>query len=326
MRPLWLVLAVLVGAAPLFAQSSIGPGRTPVIQGEITLPNGNPAPLIYLQLEPENGGGMIQSATTDSAGFYIFNQVGVGNNYTIVINIQGFEPINKLVMVTDWLTVENFTLVPIPRPGEPNAGSSVPVQAVKIPPEAWQAYLQAVRQIDKGDDAGAVSNLHKAIHAYPKFAAAYRKLGAVDANLGKFADAAVAIRQAFKLEKNSDSYAYLGYLYLQEKQTKKARAAFLESIRLSQNDWLAQLELGRMLYDQKDYQGAYPHLSLARKLRPELRSTHLLFYDDLIQLNRKQEALDELNSFLKRFPKAPEAPQMQKMKVALEASLAHQPH
>lgn len=326
MRPLGLVLAVLLGAAPLFAQSGVGPGSRPVIQGEVTLPNGNPASEVYIQLEPENGGGLIASAITDSAGFFVFPQVVVGNNYTIVISVQGFEPINKLVMVTDMLTVEDFTLVPIPAPQEPNAGASVPVQAVKIPPAAWQAYLQAARQIDQGDDAGAAINLQKAIHAFPKFAAAYRKLSAVDANQGKFADAAVAIQQAMRLGKNGENYAYLGYLYMQEKQTKKAKDAFAQSIRMSPKDWLAQMELGRLLYTEKDYKGAYPHLELARTLRPDLRTAHLLLYDDLIRLNKKQEALDEVNDFLKRFPKAPEAAQMQKMKTALETSLAHPAH
>jgi tetratricopeptide (TPR) repeat protein len=319
-------LAILFGAAPLFAQAGIGPGNRPLIQGEVTLPSGNPAPEVYIQLEPENGGGMIASAITDSAGFYVFPQVGEGDNYTIVINVQGFEPINKLVMVTDMLTVENFTLVPIPARREPNAGASVPVQALKIPPAAWQAYVKAARQIDQGDDAGAAVNLQKAIHLFPKFTAAYRKLSAVDANQGKFADAAVAIQQAMSLEKNGETYAYLGYLYMQEKEPKKAKDAFVHSIRMSPNDWLAQMELGRLLYNDKDYKGAYPHLELARKLRPDLRTAHLLLYDDLIRLNKQQEALDEVTSFLKRFPKAPEAPQMQKMKAALEASLAHPAH
>ena len=323
MRPLWFALAVLLGAAPLFAQAGIGPGNRPVIQGEVTLPSGNPAPEVYIQLEPENGGGLIASAVTDSAGFYVFPQVGVGNNYTMVIDVQGFEPINKLVMVTDMLTVENFTLVPIPARSEPNEGASVPVQAVKIPPSAWQAYLKAARQIDQGDDAGAAVNLRKALKAFPKFTAAYRKLSAVDANQDKFADAAVAIQQAMKLEKNGENYAYLGYLYMQEKQTKKAKQTFARSIRMSPKDWLAQMELGRLLYNEKDYKGAYPHLEVARTLRPDLRTAHLLLYDDLIRLNKKQEALDEVNDFLKRFPKAPEAPQMQKMKAALESSLAH---
>ena len=259
MRPIGLTLAVLFCATSLFGQLRPNPGRAAMIQGEILLPNGNPAPFVYLTLEPENGGGLIQSASTDSAGFYAIAGVAVGANYSMVIQVQGFQPINRLVMVTSYMTVEDFTLEPLPAGAEPHKGAVVSIQHLQIPSKALAQYVEGVREMDAGNNQAAEASFREAIRIYPQFAACFRHLGAVDANLGRFPEAHRNIDRAVKLDKaNSENYAYLGYVYMQQKQLDQAEQAFRKSIQISKSDWLAQLELVRIEYDRKDYQGAYP--------------------------------------------------------------------
>jgi tetratricopeptide (TPR) repeat protein len=318
-----LASAFLFGSAPLFGQGSPYPSESPMIQGEVQLPNGNPAPFVLLVLEPENGGGFLGSATTDSAGFYTFSKIIVGANYTIVVNVEGFRPVHRLVMVTGYSTTENFTLEPVPGNGEPDEGSVVPLKELKVPPQALAEYRKGVAEMNAGQNAEAVFRFREAIRIYPQYAAGYRRLGAAYANLGRFSDADRAIQHALRLDrKSSESYAYLGYVYEKEKRTAEAEAAFLKSIGIAENDWFAQLELGRLLYNRKDYQSAYPHLELARKLRPQAASTHLLLYNDLIRLNKSKEALAELDDFVARFPKSKEAAEMRKVRPALAAAAA----
>ena len=326
-RPAMLLFAGMLGAAPLLGQGRPFPSQSPMIQGDVRLPNGNPAPFILLTLEPENGGGFLESATTDSAGFYSFSNILVGTNYTIVVNANGFQSIHRLVMVTAYMTQEDFTLEPASSGGEPNEGAVVSVGNLKIPPRALEQFRKGVGQMYAGDNAAAEASFREAIRIYPSYAASYRRLSAAYANLGRFPEADTAIQHALRLDRKShQSYAYLGYVYEKENQIGKAEMAFQESIRISNEDWFAHLELGRIFYNQKNYQGAYPHLVLARKMHPQLRSIHLLLYNDMVRLNKLEEALDEVDRFLARFPSDPEAPRMRKVRAALETKLSEQQH
>jgi tetratricopeptide (TPR) repeat protein len=324
-RPAALILAVLFSSVALNAQVRATPGQSAMIEGEVHFANGNPARFSYLSLLSENGGGMVQSATTDSAGYYAFSGVSVGTNYTISIQMQGYERVQRFVMVTGYMTEENFTLVPVGAGAEPHMGAVVSVQHLEIPPKALAQYVEGVRLMDAGNNKAAEARFREAVRIYPDYAASFRRLGAVEANLGRFPDAHKDIERALGIEKNTSlNYAYLGYVCMKEQQLDKAEQAFRKSIGISNNDWLAQLELGRIEYNRKDYQGAYPHLALAHQIHPELRSVHLLLYDDLIRLNKRQEALDELDHFLKLFPKSPEAPRLRKVRATLEAAISRQ--
>lgn len=335
-KPFLIVLMVWFGAAALFglgipcsaqSQQQQGPGERPTIEGEVRLPNGNPVPFVYLRLEPEGMGGIIQTASTDSAGYYSFVGYFVGANFNIVINVQGFQPIRRLVMITSPVTEENFTLVPLPPVAEAKKGALVSVRHLQIPPKALARYHKGIVQMDQGKYKQAEANFRKAVQIYPKFAAGYRRLSAVYARQGRFSQANQAINRARALDKNSaENYAYLGYVFLQEKQDHKAELAFKESIRINQNDWFAQLELGRLRYDQHDYKDAYPHLLVAHRVHPQLLSVHLLLYDDLIRLNDREKALAELNETLTLFPKCSQAPELRKMRAALEVSLSQPQH
>jgi tetratricopeptide (TPR) repeat protein len=325
MRQAPLILALLFCATSLDGQIRPNPGQSAMIEGEVHFSGGKPAPFTYLTLQPENGGGTIQSATTDSAGYYAFAGVSVGSNYTIAIQLQGYQSISRLVMVTGYMTEENFTLEPVRQGAEPRLGAVVSVQHLKIPTKALEQYLLGVRLMDEGKNADAEGRFRDAIRIYPNYAASFRRLCAVEANLGRYPEAHQEIEHAIGIEKdNPENFAYLGYVYRKEGQLVKAEQAFRESIGISRNDWLSQLELGRLEYDRKDYQRAYSHLALAHQLHPQLRSVHLLLYDDLIRLNRRKEALAELDHFLQLFPKAPEAAQLRKVRAALGDAVSRQ--
>lgn len=332
----WLVLVLLVlsGATSLLAQAnplsaetnSNGPGNIPTIEGEVRLPNGTPVPFIYLRLDPENVGGMIQSTTTDSAGYYAFKGYFVGGNFTIDIDVQGFVPVHRLVMVTAPTTEENFTLEPLPAKHSSRYGPLVSVKQLEISPKARAEYRSGLQSMNAGKYTKAEAAFQKATRLAPHFAAAYRQLSAAYASQHRFPEARLAIDHAFVLEKRSaENFAFLGYVYMEEKKDTEAARALKHSLRISKTDWFAQLELGRLRYNQHRYQDAYMHLLLARKLDPQALSAHLLLYDDLIQLHKRREALSELTRILVRFPLYPRAAQLRKTRAALAASLAPRP-
>jgi tetratricopeptide (TPR) repeat protein len=329
-RLLVLVLLVLSAATTLLAQSNpyditaqSDPSGLPTIEGEVQLPNGSPVPFIYLRLDPENFGGMIQSASTDSAGYYLFNGHFAGHNYYIDINVHGFEPIHRLVMVTSPDTEENFTLVPLPAASPSHEQPTVSVKELEISSKALAQYRRGLQHMNAGRYAKAEAAFHKAARLDSHFVEAFRQLSVVYAKLHLFSRARLAIEHAFLLKKHSArNFAYLGYLYMEEKHDGRAERAFQQCLGISKTDWFAHLELGRLRYNEHRYKDAYIHLLEARQLHPQIRSVHLLLYDDLIQLRKPRQALAVLTQFLARFPNCPQAAQLRKTRAALAASLA----
>lgn len=323
-RSVVFLAIVLFCATGLLAQNN--PYTNGAIQGEVDLPNGQPVPNVYLKLEPQNTGGLIQTATTDSAGHFAFagQGIGAGGNYEISINMQGFEPVNKLVMLTGPTTYVSITLVPKPSK-RGNVGAVVPAVRTAIPSRAAAQFQEGLRNLDQGKTSQAERAFKKAIKIDPQYAASYLRLSSIYADQHRFPEAKKAIDQAIRIEKpSSASYGYLGYLYMIEKQPEKARKSFQKSLSMEPKNWFAQLELGRLRYGHKDYEAAYPHFLEARKLHPQIASVHLMLYDDLIHLDKYKAALAELDAFVARFPKNPQAAKMRKVRPALAAAAAKQ--
>ena len=321
-RLIVLVFAILASAIILFAQNN--PNAVGGIEGEVHLPNGQPVPGVYLQLQPEGIGGLIQSASTDSDGHFTFGSLGAGANYMVILRVPGFLPVQKLVMVTGPETWVEITLFPA-RTTKPAPGGIVSVHEAAIPPAALAEYNKGLNSLDAGKTSDAEKAFRKAIAIYPQYSDSYLRLSAIYADQNQFSQAKKAIAEATKIQKDSPSaFAYLGYLYMKENQPQKAQQSFEKSIQMQPNDWFAQLELGRLLYSQKDYAGALPHFEQARKLDPGMASVHLMLYDDLIRLNRFKEALAELDDFVARFPKNPQTAAMKKVRPALAAAAAKQ--
>lgn len=324
-RFLVAVLFVLLAATVGRAQAAATPGESPTIQGDVSLPNGNPAVNIRLELEAESAGGDNMYATTDSAGFYAFQGpgLGVGNNYILHCDVQGYESIRRLVMVTSLVTQENFVLVAVAASNPAESGGIVSVQQLKVPPKARAVFQKGILQMEHQQPAEAEAAFRKAIGLYPKFAAAYMCLGAVLADQRKFPEADEAIHQAVELDgKSSNTYAYLGYIYVRENHPKLARAAFRRSIGISSDNWFAQLEMGRLLYQEGDYKVALPYLTAAHQLHSQNPPVHLMLYNDLMQLNRKAQALAELDEIIARFPNTRLATRLRKLRPALAAAAA----
>jgi tetratricopeptide (TPR) repeat protein len=331
-RMVALFAAFLFSAAPLFAQGNpypklpTGGEGAATIQGQVSLPGGKPAKNVYLRLEAQGRGGLIQSASTDSSGSFSFGNVALGANYRITGTLQGYRPIDQLVMVTSQMSYVSITLTAAPGKAPP-AGGTVSAENVNVPPKALEEFNRGVLAADNGKKKDAEDAFRKAVQIYPKYAASYMRLSSIYADEGRFPDAHKAIGKALELQKDtSTGYAYLGYVYLREKQADKAEQAFQKSLAISKDDWFAHLELGRLRYDQGRYADAYPHLERAHQLHPQLRSVHLLLYDDLIRLQKNKEALAELDDIVRLFPGSPETAKMKKVRPALAAAVAKQQH
>ncbi len=285
------------------------------VQGQVRLPNGKPGANLTVTLENAYGAALKQ-ATTDPTGYFYFLDLPDGDNYyEIEVDAQGYARYVDSVVSCDMAPRTLFiTLTPATMGGA--------AKDPTVPKEALSQYAKGVSAMNAGQAAKATTYFQKAVGICPFYVDSYLRLSATEADQHHFDAAQKMIDRAMHLKKNSSRvYAYLGYLRMQEGKPHEAKKQFNRAIRLRFSDWLAQLEMGRILLGEKNAKGAYSYLSAARKLRPDLPSAHLLYYDDLILLGRNQEALNELNSFLSHFPKNPQAPKLRKVRTALQASL-----
>jgi tetratricopeptide (TPR) repeat protein len=326
----YLLLFALFATAPLLRAQSDMPGPLPdvpaqamdqgisTVQGQVHFSNGKPADSVTVSLVSLDD-GTVRRTRTDSSGFYEFLNLKTGDyQYEVVVQQQGFMPVRERVISCDMAPVSLFvTLIPFRGGAEGEAAAAQP----KIPKNAQAEYQKGLSAMNGGETEKAATHFSKAVGICPFYFDSYLKLAAAEADEHQFAEAQKMIDRALRLNKNSSSaYAYLGYLRMREGKTPEAKKQFQHAIELRTSDWFAQLELGRILLTEKQPQEAYLPLVTAHQLHPQLTSVHLLFYDDLIMLDKKQEALAELNDILARFPHSPEAARLRKVRGALEAA------
>lgn len=296
------------------------------VSGEVHYENGDPAGMIPVRLDTATG-AMAASVSTDDSGSFTFRNLPFGS-YEVVIAQPGYHPLRVAV------AGQNFpvgglmlTLVPYKpsvSPAQPT-GPTISVDQLRVPEKAHQELVRGQKSLEGGKSADAVVHLQKAVTIDPQYAWAFMLLAAAYADQGVFSRADSAIHQALQLDPdNAHGYAYLGYVYDKEGHSAQARQAFERSIHLLDEDWYAHLELARLLLREHEPAAAYPHLLRAHQLHPQLASVHLLLYDDLILLGKKQEALAELDDYLARFPNSPETPKIRQMRVSLAQSLGSQ--
>lgn len=330
MPRLFLIFLLLSSVPVLQAQAdfpvpipeSSVPGEigTSTVQGQVHFTNGNPASGVVVRLVSLDY-GWTKTTKTDPSGYYAFLNLKTGDyRYNVVIQEKGYAPVRELVISCDMAPVSLYvTLIPLLR-GTPG-GQGATVGGRKVPPKAQAEYRKGLSAMGDGKTAEAAEHFTRAVGICPFYIDSYLKLAATETDRGQFDQAQKMIDRALKIDgRSSLAYAYLGYLRMKQGKEGEAQKQFLHAIRLNASDWIAQLGLGRLLLSQKRAGEALPHLVLAHQLHPGLAAVHLLLYNDLILLDKKSAALAELNDFLERFPKAPEAARLRQVRGPLQAA------
>src|SRR5712691_11694726 len=332
----WIFLALTLLPATLFGQVQvlgriIGQART--ARGEF--------PPRQIMVELRLHGGVVESVYTDNEGRFGFSNLHA-NGYRIVMNDEEYYPVDERADVTPDVMPYTRVLITLrPREEKQNAD---PVGARA---SGGNPYLVDLADYDK---------------RFPKKALKEYKRGLDAERQGKHDEAVADYLSALKISPDYyPAHNNLGSLYLGKADFKSAEAQFQEVIRLDQNDAQAYFNLGNVLmltgrypeseralssglqrqpdsafgsFLQGSLYGRTGKLSEAEKsLRASLQldakmwQAHLQLVNLYLQQNRRQNAISELQAFLKAFPSVPAAPKANELlyKLQNENKPAHPP-
>lgn len=295
--------------------------RTAWVRGTVFSPGGQPLSGINVRIRSLTT-GLVLTGYTDDAGKFSFSNLPFGN-YSVRIEAPGYQTEQRFLRIGAVPVFDlSFRLKPKAGKALSSGPYTVSVHQLRIPEKAREEFRKGYEDYSAGRIEKAVKHWKRSIEVYPEFAESYMQLSRVYADRGDFPRALEAAQRAVALDnQNADGFSYLGYVHLRKQDYAEAKEAFLEAVRLSNSKWLPHFWLGWLLLKEKNAPDAFPHLVLARQLRPQLPEVHILYFNDLLQLGRLKEALAELDDFLARFPESSMAGKVRAKREEIKKSL-----
>ncbi len=148
-------------------------------------------------------------------------------------------------------------------------------QAIRYQPSWFPLahYNLAGLYLRQGDLNAAMAQCDAAIKAEPKFARAYLRKGTILAQQKRFREAVVEFERSLRIEPEmAMAHNNLGLAYQALGMLKEAREAFQKAIDLDTDDLAvayAHNNLGNLLRQQGDYEGAMKQYLLALRRKPD---------------------------------------------------------
>jgi tetratricopeptide (TPR) repeat protein len=302
---------LLAACAASFAQGGVGSSRglpgtndgIHTIKGRVYFPPGATGDR-HLRVTLKSADSTDETTTTDEDGAFAFNRLRAGN-YTVVV--EGGKEFDNAIepaaidRASPGSRMVNLTISLRPK-GTAEAYS-------KIPKAARDLYSKGMEAAAKGDSKKAVEHLSGAVSAYPEFAQALSELGVQYLKLGQPDKAAESLQAALKLTPN-DAGARLnyGFALLNQKKFEEAEAQLREVLKTNDAMPTAHMYLGITLMNQKKMDDAEAELLRAvASNSAEVASAHRYLGGIYWGKREYKRAADELETYLKLSPKAPDA-------------------
>jgi Flp pilus assembly protein TadD len=323
----------LSSAAPGLGDTATGYGGRHSISGVVLAPDGRPInSKVVVRLTTDARGDVV--GTTDSEGRFGFTRINNGN-YTLVVEenpdhggaiaivqveIPRQTPPQNFV-VNLRLSPKKGTAGPASKPAVVDAG------AAAVPKNATALYDKAVELVKAGDHAGAIALLEKAIAEYHDFLAALDELGVQYLATGDLEKADGTLATALKL-KPDDFEALMdrGITLMRLNRLGDAEPLLEQATKVNTTSALAFYYLGRAQFGMKATGAAEASLKAAIGLGgDQVKEAHRTLAKIYLGKNDYSKAADELETYLKLEPSAPDADQLRKTVDQLRAAAQQAP-
>jgi Flp pilus assembly protein TadD len=320
------VLLFLLLIAPISARAqsggkfdSVGTGGAHTIQGHVYLPTKPQAGMtIIVKLDSTNAPSL--SVVADQNGTFTFGSLEPGS-YDLTVDAG-----NDFEIFSEKITIDRIRdsgprtfRVPVylrlkTRTSIVAADKTVDALLASVPKPALKRYHKAKELAQAGDNRAAIEELKGAISLHAEFAYAYNELGVQYMKLGQLDQAIEALRQAVKLAPAAFSPRLnYGIALLNKKEFSRAEAELRLALKKNASAPTAHLYLGIALISLRNHDEAEKELQLAvSQGGDEMSLAH--YYLGGIYWGRREykRAADELETYLRLAPQAPDAERVRK--------------
>ena len=310
---------LLVSLTSSFAQG-VGAGRDladsggqHVLTGRIYFPT-QPAGDIRIKVRLESTSAPSISTSSNADGVFRFGGLNTGY-YTVIVDAgEQYEVFREQIVIERGNTYSPRT-VQIPvylRPKGSSAGAAPGVTSAAlagVPKPAVELYEKALQSSQKNDTKKAIEHLNKAIEYHPQFALALNELGVQYLKLAQPDKAAEALQSAVKImpDEFSPRLNY-GIALLNQKKFTEAEEQLRFALKKNDKAATAHMYLGIVLMSQQKLDDAEKELLLAvNSNSSEVNMAHRYLGGVYWGKRDYKRAADELETYLKLFPKAPDA-------------------
>jgi tetratricopeptide (TPR) repeat protein len=303
------VLALLSGAS---AQLS-GSGN-PRIRVQYENDDRN-APLnLLVQLMNGPSSSTVATAYTNDSGYVEFSRVPVGE-YHVIVTGDGIEKADSGMFEVDPRRITQSQSVYVRRldeskPGNPpGSGPMVSAAALNIPDNARKEFEKGGDALTQENWKKAIDHLNRAIALYPQYAAAYNNLGVAYGRMNDPAHQREALEKAIALDDHfAPAYVNLAELCIRQQNSAQAESLLLKAIPLDPTSAKSYLLLADAQLLNQHYDAAISNALEVHSLPHErLALAHFIAARAYELENRPQDALAELQLFLKEEPEGPRA-------------------
>lgn len=326
-RLLLALLASLVCLPPAAARAqagggidSTGTGGNHIIQGRIFLPSGRISDERIRVLLESTGSGTL-SVFTDPNGAFRFTSLMAGS-YTVVVEAtEQFEAGRESVYIEQQTSrlarptprIATVYLHLRPKRADGAGGSRAPgtvdASLANVPKAAADLYQKAMEAARKKENERAVELLRGALEFHPEFRLALSELGALYLKLRQPEKAAEPLRAALRLA--PDDYPTLlnyGIALYDRKEFAEAEAQFRKAAQRNNSSPTSHFYLGLILLKRRETEEAEKELRAAVTAGGD-RVAVVHYYLGGIYWGRQdyKRAADELETYLRLAPDAPEA-------------------
>jgi len=256
--------------------------------------------------------GLFQTIEGDTDGVFVDLAFG---NYEIEVSALGYLTARQEVQVVSTMHPEPIEIVLERDPSAIN----LDVSAEVIPSKARKNVRQAVSLLKIGELAEAEKHLEAAYKLAPSNSDLNFLFGYLYFQRRDFARAGTYLTAAASLSPhNAEALTLLGRVGLAREDYPAARSALEQAVLADDDNWLPHNLLADAYLRQKEYSKARDEAQIAitkgqREGKTIASPAELVLAQALIALGREQEAIQELDLFLKDSPQNPMVYQVQKL-------------
>jgi tetratricopeptide (TPR) repeat protein len=293
--------------------------------------------LVELQLR----GGVVESVYTDTGGRFGFSDLQP-NGYVVVINDDEYyraeERVDVNPAVTPYARIQ-ITLRPReakqndnslgPQPSGTNPYLVNPADYNKhFPKKALKEYERGVEAERKGRHDDAIAYYVAALKISPDYYPAHNNLGSLYLGKADFKLAEEQFQEVMRLDQNdAQAYFNLGNVLMLTDRYPEAERALIAGLQRRPDSAFGSFLQGSLYERTGKPTEAEKSLRTALQLDSSMWQAHLQLINLYLQQDRRQNAISELQAFLKAFPSVPAAPKANDLlyKLQKQGSSDHPP-